>query len=64
MRKVNRHQGTRLESLLQEDGLNEDVQAAALKRALAETIAERMASASLTKVEMARDVARQQGRSK
>ncbi len=54
MRKVNRHRGTRLESLLQEDGLNEDVQAAALKRALAETIAERMASASLTKVEMAR----------
>lgn len=54
MRKVNRHRGTRLESLLQEDGLNDDVQAAALKRALAETIAERMASASLTKVEMAR----------
>jgi antitoxin HicB len=54
MRKVNRHRGTRLELLLQEDGLNDDVQAAALKRALAETIAERMASASLTKVEMAR----------
>jgi len=54
MRKANRHRGTRLEALLQDDGLNEDVQAAALKRALSEAIAERMASASLTKVEMAR----------
>lgn len=54
MRKPNRHRGSRLETLLQDDGQNGDIQAAALKRAFAEAIAEHMESASLTKVEMAR----------
>lgn len=54
MRKPNKHRGTRLEATLRDDGLDDEVQAAALKRALSEAIAERMAAASLTKLEMAR----------
>lgn len=54
MAKPNRHRGSRLDDLLREQGLYDEVQVVALKRAVSEAIAERMAEAKLSKVEMAR----------
>ncbi|MCM2327969.1 MAG: helix-turn-helix domain-containing protein [Lysobacter sp.] len=54
MPKPNKHRGSRLDDLLREEGLYEEVQIVALKRAVSEAIAERMAEAKLSKVEMAR----------
>jgi predicted XRE-type DNA-binding protein len=54
MPKPNKHRGSRLDDLLREEGLYDEVQVVALKRAVSEAIAERMAEARLSKVEMAR----------
>lgn len=54
MPKPNKHRGARLDDLLREEGLYDEVQVVALKRAVSEAIAERMAEAKLSKVEMAR----------
>ncbi len=54
MPKPNRHRGSRLDDLLREEGLYDEVQVVALKRAVSEAIAERMAEANLSKVEMSR----------
>ena len=54
MPKDNKHRGSRLDDLLREDGLYDEVHLVALKRAVSEAIAEGMAKANLSKVEMAR----------
>jgi hypothetical protein len=54
MAKRSRHRGTSFDSFLRKQGMYEDVQAAAVKRAIAEAIEDGMASAGLTKLEMAR----------
>jgi predicted XRE-type DNA-binding protein len=54
MPKANKHRGSRLDDLLREDGLYDEVHLVALKRAVSEAIAEGMAKAKLSKVEMAR----------
>ncbi|MBL0143583.1 MAG: XRE family transcriptional regulator [Betaproteobacteria bacterium] len=54
MPKTNKHRGSRLDVLLREDGLYDEVHMVALKRAVSEAIAEGMAKANLSKVEMAR----------
>ncbi len=54
MPKSNKHRGSRLDDLLREDGLYDEVHLVALKRAVSEAIAEGMAKAKLSKVEMAR----------
>ena len=54
MPKPNKHRGSRLDDLLREEGLYDEVHVVALKRAVSEAIAERMAEAKLSKVEMAR----------
>ena len=54
MPKPNKRRGSRLDDLLREEGLYDEVQVVALKRAVSEAIAERMAEAKLSKVEMAR----------
>jgi len=54
MPKPNKRRGSRLDDLLREEGLYDEVQVVALKRAVSEAIAERMADAKLSKVEMAR----------
>lgn len=54
MPKANKHRGSRLDDLLREDGLYDEVHLVALKRAVSEAIAEGMAKARLSKVEMAR----------
>lgn len=50
MPKTNRHRGSRLETVLRDEDLYDDVQVVALKRAIAEA----MIKANLSKVEMAR----------
>ena len=57
MAKRNPHTGTRFDDLLKEDGVFEEVQAKALKRALAEQLADGMLAAKLTKVDLARKMA-------
>ncbi len=54
MRKSNRHRGSKFDDFLREEAIFEDVQAAAVKRALAEAVEEAMDEAKLSKVEMAR----------
>jgi antitoxin HicB len=53
MAKSNPHTGSRFDDFLKEEGIYDEVQARALKRALAEQIAESMKAASLTKSAMA-----------
>ena len=57
MAKRNVHTGSRLDDLLKEEGIFEEVQAKALKRALAEQLEESMQAAKLTKFDMARKMA-------
>ena len=54
MRKDNRHRGSDFDAFLRKQGMFEETQAAAVKRALAEAVAEAMIEAKLSKVEMAR----------
>ena len=54
MRKNNRHRGSNFDDFLREQSIFDDVQAAAVKRALAEAVEEAMKDAKLSKVEMAR----------
>lgn len=54
MPKANKHRGSRLDDRLREDGLYDEVHLVALKRAVSEAIAEGMAKANLSKMEMAR----------
>ena len=51
--KVNPHSGSSFDDFLKEDGIFEEVQARALKRALAEQLDEAMQSGKLSKVLMA-----------
>jgi predicted XRE-type DNA-binding protein len=53
MAKSNPHTGSRFDDFLKEEGIYDEVQARALKRALAEQIEECMQAASLTKSAMA-----------
>lgn len=57
MAKSNVHAGSRFDDFLKEEGIFEEVQAKALKRALAEQLEESMHAAKLTKLEMARKMA-------
>ena len=57
MAKRNAHTGSRFDDLLKEEGIFEEVQARALKRALAEQLEDSMQVANLTKLEMARKMA-------
>jgi predicted XRE-type DNA-binding protein len=54
MRKDNKHRGSSFDEFLREQAIFDDVQAAAVKRALAEAVADAMQEAKLSKVEMAR----------
>lgn len=54
MRKSNKRRGSNFDAFLREQGIFDEVQAAAVKRALAEAVAEAMNEAKLSKVEMAR----------
>jgi antitoxin HicB len=51
--KLNPHAGSKFDDFLKEDGIYEEVQARALKRALAEQLDDAMHSGKLTKVSMA-----------
>ena len=53
MAKSNPHTGSRFDDFLKEEGIYDEVQARALKRALAEQIGEAMQAAKLTKTAMA-----------
>jgi len=55
--KRNPYTGSKFDDFLQEEGIFEEVQAKALKRALTEQLEEGMEAANLTKVEMARKMA-------
>ncbi|MEO5797707.1 MAG: Fis family transcriptional regulator [Rhodoferax sp.] len=55
--KVNPHAGSSFDDFLKEDGIFEEVQARALKRALAEQLDDAMQSAKLSKVGMAQRMA-------
>ena len=57
MAKRNQHTGSRFDDFLKEEGIFEEVQAKALKRALAEQLEECMHRAKLTKLDMARKMA-------
>lgn len=54
MDKTNKHRGSSFDSFLRKEKLFDEVQAAALKRAIAEAVAEGMAKAGVSKVQMAR----------
>ena len=54
MPKTNRHRGSSFDDFLRQQAIFDDVQAFAVKRALAEAVAEAMEDAKLTKVEVAR----------
>ncbi len=53
MPKANPHHGSNFDDFLREDGIFEEVQARALKRALAEQLDDAMHAGNLTKVSMA-----------
>lgn len=53
MAKANTHRGSSFDSFLKEDGIFEEVQARAIKRALAEQLDDAMHNNKLTKVAMA-----------
>jgi predicted XRE-type DNA-binding protein len=55
--KVNSHAGGSFDDFLKEDGIYEEVQARALKRALAEQLDDAMQSSKLSKVNMAQRMA-------
>lgn len=55
--KANPHRGSNFDDFLKEDGIFEEVQARALKRALAEQLDEAMQSGKLSKVNMAQRMA-------
>lgn len=55
--KVNPHAGSSFDDFLKEDGIFEEVQARALKRALAEQLIDSMQSGKLSKVSMAQRMA-------
>jgi antitoxin HicB len=57
MPKRNPHEGSSFNDFLREDGLFEEVQAKALKRALAEQLQDSMESAKLSKAKMAQMMA-------
>ena len=57
MAKSNRHTGSKFDEFLKEDGIFDEVQTRALKRALTEQIEESMRVANLTKLEMAKKMA-------
>jgi len=54
MRKKNTHIGSSFESFLKEDGIYEEVTAAAIKRTIALQIAKEMAAQNISKAEMSR----------
>ncbi len=54
MREMNRHIGSNIDELLEEDGLREEVVAAAMKRVIAWQLAEAMKARHISKTEMAR----------
>lgn len=53
MAKRNPHTGSNFDDFLKEEGIYEEVQAKALKRAVAEQLEESMESSKLTKISMA-----------
>jgi hypothetical protein len=53
MSKTNKHSGTNFDDYLIEEGVFDEVQAKALKRALAEQLSDAMQSGNLSKVVMA-----------
>ena len=55
--RVNPHAGSSFDDFLKEDGIYEEVQARALKRALAEQLDDAMQSSKLSKVSMAQRMA-------
>ena len=55
--KVNPHTGSSFDDFLKEDGIYEEVQARAIKRALAEQLDDAMQSSKLSKVNMAQRMA-------
>lgn len=55
--KVNPHAGSSFDEFLKEEGIFEEVQARALKRALAEQLEDAMQSGNLNKVSMAQRMA-------
>ena len=57
MAKRNPRTGSRFDDFLKEEGMFEEVQAKALKRALAEQLEEGMQAAKLTKLDMAKKMA-------
>lgn len=57
MAKRNVHTGSKFDDFLKDEGIYEEVQAKALKRALAEQLEESMQAAKLTKLDMARKMA-------
>ena len=57
MAKRNPRTGSRFDDFLKADGIFEEVQAKALKRALAEKLEETMHAAKLTKLDMAKKMA-------
>lgn len=57
MAKRNVHTGSKFDDFLKNEGIFEEVQAKALKRALAEQLEESMQAAKLTKLDMARKMA-------
>jgi predicted XRE-type DNA-binding protein len=57
MARNNPHTGSRFDDFLKEEGIFDEVQAKALKRALAEQLEESMHDANLSKLEMARKMA-------
>jgi len=52
--KANKHRGSSFNDFLREQELYEDVQAAALKRAIAAALADSMEKSNMSKVEMAK----------
>jgi predicted XRE-type DNA-binding protein len=54
MRKKNKHIGSSFESFLKEDGIYEEVTAAAIKRTIALQIEQEMAAQNISKAEMSR----------
>jgi antitoxin HicB len=54
MANQNQHRGSSFDDLLKEDGIFEEVQAKALKRALSEQLGDAMQAINLSKVDMAK----------
>lgn len=57
MARTNPHTGSRFDDFLKDEGIFDEVQARALKRALTEQLEESMQVANLTKLEMAKKMA-------